>query len=436
MADTAALRQLACKPLPDVLDDLCMRFVNNLPDSEYESFDRLFFAIESAHWFYEDFYRDHNSSLPRLQLKEFAARLFEHSPVLRPHLEYVDALTSQFKSYKQGVPTCGAALLTPDMSRVLLVQGWGKGAKWGFPKGKIGKDETELDAAIREVYEETGYDFSAVLPSGPDTELYFIDSYVSSRLCRIYVVPGVPEDTVFKTQTRKEIAQIAWVPVSELPTPRPKAEMPVNSKYVRLVAQYVPKLRSWIKRHKKQAGLPTSQEMSPQHQQQRQSRSGDALVIEKKTRTTCFSVAAVSRDVDTFGGDCNNIGGSGAIITNRERNELFRAYVAEADKRSAELGLRDESWPVPILMSKDLGPLLQQSPPRQQRQRQHQQQQQQQQPRWKVPRRGKKQARTSTVSKPSPVLVPAPCHPAVGRAVTEVGLHFVFDRDLIMACFA
>ena len=43
VATLAAVGALAA-----VLDDLCFRFLNNLPASEYESFERLFFAVENA----------------------------------------------------------------------------------------------------------------------------------------------------------------------------------------------------------------------------------------------------------------------------------------------------------------------------------------------------------------------------------------------------
>jgi hypothetical protein len=44
--------------LADVLNDLELRFILNLPEEELNSADRLFFQLEQAHWFYEDFYAD------------------------------------------------------------------------------------------------------------------------------------------------------------------------------------------------------------------------------------------------------------------------------------------------------------------------------------------------------------------------------------------
>lgn len=247
-----------------VIDDLCMRFLVNLPAVEYESFERLFFAIESAHWFYDDFYRENNPSLPRLPLKAFAAKLFDNTDLLRHHGDKVDQLTARFQSYKQEVPTCGAAIINPTLDKVLLVRAWGGNARWGFPKGKLSKDETERDAAVREVLEETGFDLSALI----DDNTFYVDSMSGGRYSRIFVVTGVPENTIFETRTRKEISDIKWVPLDALPD-FPKAAK-VQRKVVLTstgpgrkdtvqkvffsqygVAPYSKRIRSWIKRRKK-----------------------------------------------------------------------------------------------------------------------------------------------------------------------------------------
>ena len=40
----------------DVLDDLCSRFLVNLPSNERDDNIRICFQIEQAHWFYIDYY--------------------------------------------------------------------------------------------------------------------------------------------------------------------------------------------------------------------------------------------------------------------------------------------------------------------------------------------------------------------------------------------
>lgn len=45
----------------------------------------------------------------------------------------------------------------------MLVKGWHHRSSWGFPKGKINKNEKESACAAREVLEETGFDITPLL---------------------------------------------------------------------------------------------------------------------------------------------------------------------------------------------------------------------------------------------------------------------------------
>jgi 8-oxo-dGTP diphosphatase len=56
-----------------------------------------------------------------------------------------------------------AALYIEDGDRLLFLhrqENKSQGNRWGIPGGKVDKNETPLQAIIREVKEETGYDFS------------------------------------------------------------------------------------------------------------------------------------------------------------------------------------------------------------------------------------------------------------------------------------
>lgn len=77
---------------------------------------------------------------------------------------------------------------------------------------------------LRQVWEETGYDVSphfnpAVAPHNPDStgpppllppgsypEDDWLEVMMREQRIRLYIVPGVPEDTLFETKTRKEIS--------------------------------------------------------------------------------------------------------------------------------------------------------------------------------------------------------------------------------------
>lgn len=388
-----------------------MRFLVNLPAEEFESFERLFFAVESAHWFYDDFYRERHPSLPRLQLKSFAAKFFDHTALLQEYAEDVDKLTKQFMSYKQEVPTCGAALLNSAMDKVVLVRGWGSGARWGFPKGKLAKNETELECAIREVYEETGFDMT---PSVTEDDTHYIDSFSSGRYCRIFIVPDVPESTVFETRTRKEISAIRWVPISVLPDSlklvkqqnKEAIESPHAGKKMLFaqngVVPFTKRIKAWISRRRNEVknGLcPTVRNLddvltaeeveamlstSPENDR-REQRASDHHIIsvidveanlpsssretpvrrkggKSKTRAAASgsngkpsnkrsrketSQHEALRNQATFGVT------GGSSMSDSERDRLFRQYVLETDRIANANGLRDEFWPVPLLTSKD-----------------------------------------------------------------------------------
>lgn len=378
-----------------VLDDLCMRFLVNLPAVEYESFERLFFAIESAHWFYEDFYRACDPSLPRLPLKHFAAKIFGHTALLKHHKDDVDRLTSQFQAYKQEIPTCGAAMLNHAMDKVVMVRSWGNNARWGFPKGKLSKDETELDCAIREVFEETGFDLTPLVTSNT----FYVDTLSSGRCSRIFVVTDVPEDSVFQTRTRKEISDIKWVPLSALPE-TPKAakvqqRIPVMStgpnRVVRELnimfsqygtAPYTKKIRSWVEKQQQNTApaaesggakeLTQTAPLDTQHANSNGVRPGlpiDGAISVRELEASLQSAkpgakpASSRRDrrksrrqagLDEEERNRTTFGETGgARMNDAERDDLFRQYVIETDRIAKEKGLRDDLWPVPYITSKD-----------------------------------------------------------------------------------
>lgn len=193
--------------LVDWLDDLCVRFIVNLPYEELQSVERICFQIEEAQWFYEDFIRPLDPSLPSMNLRTFAMRMFQHCPLSAGFsaLHHAEAY-QQFLEYKTRVPVRGAIMLNDDMTHAVLVKGWKKGAKWSFPRGKINKDEADLDCAVREVYEETGYDLRAANLVGPEDKMKSIAVNMREQSMLLYVFRGVPMDTHFEPRTRKEIS--------------------------------------------------------------------------------------------------------------------------------------------------------------------------------------------------------------------------------------
>ena len=99
----------------------------------------------------QDFCRDNDPALPSMSLKAFAGIIFRHCPGLAHLLNDRQAIFTQFSAYKQAVPVMGAILLNASMDKCLLIRGYKEGASWGFPRGKLAKDETDVECAVREV---------------------------------------------------------------------------------------------------------------------------------------------------------------------------------------------------------------------------------------------------------------------------------------------
>ncbi|OCU02242.1 hypothetical protein XELAEV_18008003mg [Xenopus laevis] len=230
-----------------VLDDLCSRFILHIPSEERDNAIRLCFQIELAHWFYLDFWMQNIPGLPQCGIRDFAKAVFQHCPFLLPNGEDIQRVLNEWKEYKMGVPTYGAIILDECHENVLLVQGYLAKSGWGFPKGKVNKEEASHDCAAREVYEETGFDIKDRMCNND-----YIELKINDQLARLYIIPGVPKDTKFNPKTRREIRNIEWFPIEKLPchkndmTPKSKLGMAPNKFF--MVIPFIRPLRDWLHR--------------------------------------------------------------------------------------------------------------------------------------------------------------------------------------------
>lgn len=232
-------------PPQELLDDLCSRFVLNVPKEDQQSFERILFLVEYAHWFYEDNSVEKNPSLKSFNLKEFTSLLFNNCDVLRPYVAHIDDIFKDFTSYKVKVPVTGAIILDETYERCLLVKGW-KGTSWSFPRGKKNKDEEDHTCAIREVLEETGFDFSKLLNKDE-----YIEKIFGQQRVRLYIVAGVKDDTAFAPLTKKEISEIAWQRLDDLqPASDEVISRGITGFKLYMVAPFLASLKSWVSAHK------------------------------------------------------------------------------------------------------------------------------------------------------------------------------------------
>ncbi|XP_058094449.1 mRNA-decapping enzyme subunit 2-like [Magnolia sinica] len=229
-------------PPQELLDDLCSRFVLNVPQEDLQSFERILFLVEQAHWFYEDNSAEQNPLLKSLSLREFTSLMFNSCVALRPYIGHIDDIYKDFTSYKVRVPVSGAIILDESYEMCLLVKGWKAGAGWSFPRGKKNKDEEDHTCAIREVLEETGFDVSKLLKRDD-----YIEVTIGQQRVRLYIITGVKENTVFAPLTKKEISEISWHRLDELqPAGNDVISRGANGLKLFMVAPFLAPLKAWL----------------------------------------------------------------------------------------------------------------------------------------------------------------------------------------------
>jgi mRNA-decapping enzyme subunit 2 len=215
---------------------------------EFQSFERICFQLELAHWFFEDNYRTSDPLLPSFTLKDFFSIMFQHCPLLQPYANQVDEIMTNFIDYKTRVPAYGAVLLNPSLKKCLLVKGCGFRPCWGFPRGKVNQNESEIECAIREVSEEIGFNLNGLI-----SESDYIEQKVRDQVIKLFIVPFIPEDTEFHPRTKNEIGGIEWHEISDIPITytelKDRGKNAIN--YYNAIP-FLPKLKKWIDRKKQQ----------------------------------------------------------------------------------------------------------------------------------------------------------------------------------------
>ncbi|KAG0748246.1 hypothetical protein G6F57_007094 [Rhizopus arrhizus] len=207
----------------EILDDLSSRFIINVPEAELASVERI---------------------------------CFQHCPLLHQWAHEHERAYADFMQYRFRIPVCGAIILNSNLDKCVLVKGWSSKSGWGFPKGKINQEEEYDCCAIREVLEETGYDIGPLLKKTD-----YIELTMREQRIRLYIIQGVPEDTQFIPRTRKEISQISWIKLEDLPTYKTSEPRHGNAalNYVKsgsyrfyMVVPFVSKLKTFVNQRRKQ----------------------------------------------------------------------------------------------------------------------------------------------------------------------------------------
>ncbi len=109
-------------------------------------------------------------------------------------------------------------LILSDTSEVLLVRSWLGNQKWSLPGGGIRRDERPAEAAVREVYEETGIRIAI-------DDLHELGSFTHPDPKRRYTIACYKVDIPKRPpriarHRRLEMLDVGWFPLTSMPSDR------------------------------------------------------------------------------------------------------------------------------------------------------------------------------------------------------------------------
>ena len=200
--------------LPEILDTLLSHFIPDPYSSEFKSFEEMLVPMEEAWWYYTDIYCEtftDEENVPKLGFRSFVHKMFDLCPSLADlkasinNFSDIDEIVSGYSKYKSSIPCAGIIILDSSLEQVLLVKGAWKGAKWGFPKGKLKTSENPLDGALREVKEEIGVEIRSLIDPS-----FRVTKICGGKNITMFLACNVPWSGSYAPKVRNEISCIEW----------------------------------------------------------------------------------------------------------------------------------------------------------------------------------------------------------------------------------
>ena len=124
------------------------------------------------------------------------------------------------KSNSTEVSAGGFVISKTDGSLVALMARFNRGGKleWCIPKGHLEANETNEQAALREVFEETGLQAKIIEYLG-EVSYQFIQGWKRvNKTVHVYLMEQTGGELSFDKDPHKEASELEWVQVSKLLT--------------------------------------------------------------------------------------------------------------------------------------------------------------------------------------------------------------------------
>ena len=112
----------------------------------------------------------------------------------------------------------GFVISKSDPNLVALMARFNRGGKleWCIPKGHLEQNETNEQAALREVREETGLVAEIIAHLGEVNYQFIQDGKRIAKTVHVYLMQQTGGELSFEHDPHKEASELEWVAVSEL----------------------------------------------------------------------------------------------------------------------------------------------------------------------------------------------------------------------------
>ena len=112
----------------------------------------------------------------------------------------------------------GFVISKSDPRLVALMARFNRGGKleWCIPKGHLEQNETNEQAAIREVFEETGLEAKIITALGEVNYQFIQGGAKINKTVHVYLMEQTGGELSFEHDPHKEASELEWVKVSEL----------------------------------------------------------------------------------------------------------------------------------------------------------------------------------------------------------------------------
>ena len=166
-------------------------------------------TIENMFWYYLDKYCQDNRP-SKDKFLNFLSEICNKVPFLiHPKVNIMNEF-HKWQKTRNSMKRCLSILIDNDRENILVIRG--RFSKlWNFPGGKMDiKDTNSQECAMREAYEEVGYNTSGKI----DETLTFEINY-GFMIAEYFVVPDVSINTYFVPLEMNEIGEIQWISLDE-----------------------------------------------------------------------------------------------------------------------------------------------------------------------------------------------------------------------------